>query len=59
MVVAALAATFLPALVEPVKDTMSMSGWLDMASPTIWPTPGTMLNTPAGTPASSMTSARM
>ena len=55
----AAAATALPARVEPVKDTMSMSGCFEMASPTSAPVPVTMLNTPAGRPTSSMTSARM
>ena len=56
---AALAATCEPARVEPVKETMSMRGWLLMALPTTCPVPETRLNTPAGRPASSMTSARM
>jgi hypothetical protein len=43
----------------PVKLTMSTSAWAAMASPTTGPTPVTRLNTPAGRPASSMTSARM
>ena len=41
------------------NDTMSTSAWAAMASPTTGPTPVTRLNTPAGRPASSMTSARM
>ena len=54
---AAACATRTPARVEPVKDTMSMSGWLLMAWPTVGPSPLTRLNTPAGTPAASITSA--
>ena len=36
---AALRATSTPARVEPVKETMSMSGWLDSAAPTPGPSP--------------------
>ena len=54
---AATSATRLPARVEPVKDTMSMPGWAAMASPTPGPVPLTRLNTPAGRPTSSTTSA--
>jgi hypothetical protein len=39
-----------PTSVEPVKASLSMPGWLTMASPTR-PSPVTMLTTPAGTPA--------
>ncbi len=46
-----------PARVEPVKDTMSTSGWAAMASPTTGPTPDTRLNTPAGSPTASKMSA--
>jgi hypothetical protein len=49
----------MPARVEPVKLTMSTSRWLDSATPTPGPSPLTRLNTPAGTPAASMISARM
>jgi hypothetical protein len=49
--------TAMPARVEPVNDIMSMSGWADMASPTVGPSPLTRLNTPAGKPASSIISA--
>ena len=55
----ATSATRLPARVLPVKLTMSTSLWALMASPTTGPTPVTRLNTPAGRPASWMTSARM
>ena len=48
---AALRATSMPARVEPVNDTMSTSGWLEIAAPTVGPSPLTRLNTPAGTPA--------
>ena len=44
---------------EPVNETMSMPGWAAIASPTTGPVPVTRLNTPAGSPASSMISARM
>jgi hypothetical protein len=30
---------------------MSNSGWLEIAAPTVGPSPCTMLNTPFGTPA--------
>ena len=56
---AAFCATSTPARVEPVNDTMSTSGCLDSAVPTPGPSPFTRLNTPAGTPASCMTSAKM
>lgn len=36
-----------------------MSGWAEIASPTTAPVPYTTLNTPAGTPASAATSARI
>ncbi len=36
---AAFLATSMPARVEPVNDTMSMSGWLDSAAPTPGPSP--------------------
>jgi hypothetical protein len=38
-VAAALRATSTPARVDPVNDTMSMSGWLDSAAPTPGPSP--------------------
>ncbi len=50
---AALRATSIPARVEPVNDTMSTSGWLEIAAPTVGPSPLTRLNTPFGTPAAS------
>ena len=56
---AAFLATSMPARVEPVNDTMSMSGWLDSAAPTPGPSPWTRLNTPAGTPAASMISVKI
>ena len=49
----------MPARVEPVKDIMSISGWEDMATPTSGPVPFTRLKTPAGTPASCITSAKI
>src|SRR6202167_4327773 len=58
LTVSALAfATALRARVEPVNDIMSMPGCDDIASPTVGPSPLTRLNTPAGTPASCITSA--
>ena len=54
---AAAFATNMPARVEPVKLTMSISGWLEMAAPTDGPSPFTKLNTPLGTPAACITSA--
>ena len=48
-----------PARVEPVKDTMSMSGLAAIASPTTGPVPVTRLNTPSGRPTSWMISASM
>ena len=56
---AAALATRMPARVEPVKETMSTPGWREMASPTVGPSPLTRLNTPFGTPASSIASAKM
>ena len=53
----ASSATRLPARVEPVNDTMSISGWAAIASPTVGPVPVTRLNTPGGSPASLITSA--
>ena len=47
----------LPARVEPVKETISISGWLEMWVPTPAPSPFTKLNTPFGKPASSIISA--
>lgn len=55
--VAATSATRVPALVEPVNDTMSTSGCAAMASPTTGPTPDTRLKTPGGKPRPSMISA--
>src|SRR6185369_9724585 len=51
---AAAVATATPARVEPVNDTMSTPGCDAIAAPTVGPSPFTMLNTPAGTPASCM-----
>src|SRR5690606_28105186 len=55
MVGAASRAISMPARVLPVKDTMSMPGWALSALPTPAPSPFTRLNTPAGTPALSIT----
>ena len=49
--------TATPALVDPVKLTISISGWLLIASPTVGPSPFTRLNTPFGKPASCIISA--
>ena len=46
-----------PARVEPVKETMSVSGCETIASPTTGPVPVTRLKTPCGSPTSSTTSA--
>ena len=48
----------MPARVEPVNDTTSISGCEDRIVPTPGPSPLTMLKTPAGTPASCMISAK-
>ena len=48
----------IPARVEPVNDTTSISGCDDKIVPTPAPSPLTMLNTPAGKPASSIISAK-
>ena len=47
----------LPALVEPVKEIISISGWLDIWVPTPAPSPFTRLNTPFGNLTSSIISA--
>src|ERR1035441_10284471 len=54
---AARAATLAPVSTEPTKPTPATPGWATSASPTTGPGPGTKLNTPAGSPASAMTSA--
>ncbi len=46
-----------PVSTEPTKPTPATPGWATSASPTTGPGPGTKLNTPAGSPASAMTSA--
>jgi len=56
---AAAFATAMPARVEPVKDTQSTSGCEAIACPTVGPSPLTRLNTPFGTPAACITSAKM
>ncbi len=53
----AAAAIFLPTSVLPVKATLSTPWWSTSAAP-VSPKPGTMLTTPAGTPASSSSSPR-
>ena len=40
-----------PTSVEPVKATLSISMWLDIAAPAVGPYPGIMLTTPFGNPA--------
>ena len=50
------AATDFPAAVDPVKDTLSTPGWATSSSPTAL-SPGTTLNTPAGSSISSIISA--
>src|SRR5471030_1685363 len=56
---AALLATSVPARVEPVKDTISISLCEDSAAPTVAPSPFTKLKTPLGTPASCITRAQI
>ena len=56
---AANSATRLPARVEPVKLTMSTSGWVAKTSPTTGPKPLTRLKTPAGKPAAWMISVKI
>ena len=46
-----------PALVEPVKETISISGCFDKSVPTPDPSPFTKLKTPGGKPASCIISA--
>lgn len=58
-VLAARLATSMPARVEPVNEIMSMPVCSLMATPTSGPRPFTRLNTPLGTPASCMTSAKI
>ncbi|MCY1275096.1 hypothetical protein D9M70_237290 [compost metagenome] len=50
--------TLLPTAVEPVKDTLLISGCEARALPTVLPPPVMTLNTPAGMPASKASSAR-
>ena len=52
-------ATSMPARVEPVNEIMSRPGCEAMGAPTSSPSPLTRLNTPAGTPASCRTSAKI
>src|ERR1700722_16305610 len=54
---AAAKATATPALVDPVKETMAMSGCEAIAAPTLGPSPFTRLKTPGGTSASCRISA--
>ena len=49
---------FLPTSVEPVKATLSTSGWPEMAAPAS-PNPVMMFTTPSGTPASAQISPRI
>jgi hypothetical protein len=48
----------MPARVEPVKETMSISEWTESADPVIGPSPLSILKTPFGVPAASITSAK-
>ena len=52
----AVAITVRPVAVPPVNETRSTSGWRTSASPVVVPRPQTMFTTPAGTPASVMSS---
>src|SRR5258708_37876924 len=54
---AAARATSMPARVDPVNDSLSLSGRAERQAPTLMPSPLTRLNTPAGAPASSRISA--
>src|SRR5690606_21347786 len=56
---AAFCATAMPARVEPVNDTIAMSGCEARAAPTVGPSPLTRLKTPGGTPASCSISAKI
>jgi len=47
----------LPVVVDPVNEILATSGWVLSSSPTSLPRPTTMLNTPAGKPASCSASA--
>ena len=58
IVSAALLVISLPARVEPVKLTISTSGWTESWLPTPGPSPFTRLKTPAGIPAASTISAK-
>src|SRR6195952_3452666 len=58
-VVAARLATSMPARVDPVNEIMSIPGCSLIAAPTSGPRPLTRLNTPFGTPASCMISAKI
>ena len=58
-VLAARLATSMPARVEPVNEIMSMPSCSLIATPTSGPRPLTRLNTPFGTPAACMTSAKI
>ena len=51
-------ATASPVAYPPVNDTMSTSGWLTSAAPTVAPRPGSTASRPAGTPASSRSSTK-
>ena len=46
------AATALPTAVDPVKETLSIPGWLTRCAPTVW-SPGSTDTTPGGSPTSS------
>ena len=59
MLCAANSPTRLPARVDPVKLTISTSGWPAKTSPTSGPVPLTKLKTPAGRPLSWMISAKI
>jgi hypothetical protein len=47
-----------PTAGEPVKVTLSTSGWSTSAAPAVLPNPGTTLSTPGGNPAASASSPR-
>lgn len=41
----------LPTAVDPVKATLSIFGWLEIALPAVLPNPGKILSAPGGNPA--------
>ncbi|MCY1449707.1 hypothetical protein D9M71_664650 [compost metagenome] len=58
MLATAATPTLLPTAVEPVNETLLISGCAARPAPTVAPSPVMTLNTPAGMPASKASSAR-